>query len=93
MKGEILPTLRYLRAARPSTKIILDLRDILDDPTVIREAWEQDGVPTILEEYYDKVFVLGDPSLFDAADAYDLPRSKTSMVGYAAPASRNDIES
>lgn len=88
MKSEVLPTLKYLRSARPSTRIILDLRDILDDPAVIRDTWERDDVHEIIEEFYDHIFVLGDPHVFDAIEAYQLPRSKTSLVGYAAPSPR-----
>jgi predicted glycosyltransferase len=88
MKGEVLPTLKYLRSARPSTRIILDLRDILDDPVVIRDSWQRDGVYDVLNEFYDHIFVLGDPQVFDAIDAYQLPREKTSHVGYAAPSPR-----
>lgn len=89
MKGEILPTLRWLRTSSPETKIALDLRDILDDPTLIRDTWRRDAVPEILESFYDRIFVLGDASVFDAAQAYALPVSKTIHLGYGAPAARS----
>lgn len=88
MKSEVLPTLRALRTDSPGTRIILNLRDILDDPRTIREAWERDGVPEVLDLYYDRIFVLGDESVFDARTAYRLPASKTTHVGYAAPTPR-----
>ncbi len=88
MKMEILPTLEYLRRSSRSTRIVLNLRDILDDPQVIRDAWNRDGVVEALEKFYDKIFVLGDREIFDAINAYALPRSKTDHVGYAAPATR-----
>lgn len=88
MKREILPTLRYLRSATHSTRVILDLRDILDDPVTIRDAWQRDGVREILEKFYDHIFVLGDPQVFDAIEAYQLPRARSSLIGYAAPSPR-----
>ncbi len=88
MKSEVLPTLRALRADSPSTRIVLNLRDILDDPDVIRETWKKDGVPEVLDSCYDRIFVLGDDRIFDAAAAYRLPAGKVTHVGYAAPSQR-----
>jgi predicted glycosyltransferase len=88
MKGEVLPTLRHLRAASPSCRIVLNLRDILDDPQTIRASWEAEAVPEALSRLYDRIFILGDPTLFDAAAAYDLPPEKALHVGYAAPLPR-----
>ncbi|MBD3162201.1 MAG: hypothetical protein GF346_07790 [Candidatus Eisenbacteria bacterium] len=85
MKAEILPTLRHLHARGQRTRIVLNLRDILDDPQVIRDAWARDGVPELLETVYDRVFVLGDPRFFDAREAYGLPRDKARQLGYACP--------
>lgn len=89
MKGEILPSLRYLRKESPATRIILDMRDILDDPQVIEAAWKRDGVRPVLEEFYDRIIILGDPSFYDAQKAYGLPPGKTVHVGYAAPEPRS----
>jgi predicted glycosyltransferase len=89
MKGEILPTLEMLRTTRPSTRIVLNLRDVLDDPSVIRDAWTRDGAYTVLDRFYDRIFVLGDPAVHDAVAAYGLPTEKSLHVGYAAPAPRS----
>jgi len=88
MKGEVVPTLRALRSGNPHCRILLNLRDILDDPAAIRSAWARDGVYEALAEYYDGIFVLGDSSIFDPISAYGLPSSKTTIVGYAAPGPR-----
>jgi predicted glycosyltransferase len=88
MKGEVLPTLKHLRERSPSTRIVLNLRDILDDPKTIRAAWERDGVWSVLEQFYDHILVLGDRSVHDAEQAYGLPPGKTVHVGYAAPRPR-----
>jgi predicted glycosyltransferase len=85
MKGEILPTLELIRRKFPRTRTILNLRDILDDQEVIRHAWERDGVPEVIRTYYDQIYVLGDPGVFDATAAYNLPSDRTLLVGYATP--------
>src|SRR6266403_1646699 len=39
--GELLPTLEFLHAYRPHTKIVLTLRDILDEPARIVPLWRE----------------------------------------------------
>lgn len=91
MKGEVLPALRALRSVRPRPLVALNLRDILDDPRVIREHWARDGTDETLADHYDRIFVLGDASLHDAAAAYGLPPEKTTHVGYASPIPRRPV--
>lgn len=85
MKGELLPALEQLRAANPKAKIVLDLRDVLDEPDCIRAAWERDGIDEAILRFYDRVFVFGDPAVFDAITAYGLPIDRTQHLGYLAP--------
>src|SRR3989442_6290531 len=46
--GELLPTLDFLRARRPQTKIVLTLRDVLDVPEEIVPQWRVRGVFSLL---------------------------------------------
>lgn len=92
MKGEVLPTLEMMRKRLPASRVVLNLRDILDDPEVIRESWNRTGVPEILRSFYDQIYVLGDAEVFDAARAYGLPADRTLHVGYATPSSRRIID-
>src|SRR3989442_10430199 len=39
MKGEMTRTLRHIRAHCPDTRVILTLRDVLDDPERIVRTW------------------------------------------------------
>lgn len=88
MKGEILPTLEYLRKSSRSTRIILNLRDILDSKETTLTSWVKGGVPQILDRFYDHVFVLGDRSVYDAPSEYALPDDRTRVVGYCSPGPR-----
>mgnify|MGYP000181251460 CR=1 FL=1 len=85
MKGELVPALDQLRAASPQAKIVLDLRDVLDAPASIRAAWERDGIDDALLRYYDRIFIFGDPTVFDAIAAYRLPPDRTRHLGYLSP--------
>lgn len=85
MKGEILSSLMHLRRNRPEARVVLILRDILDDRSEIVPLWRRQGVFQMLEELYDRIFILGEPRVFDAVSEYHLPpavQEKTQFCGY-----------
>lgn len=73
LKGEAFSTLKELRSTRPGCRIILTLRDILDDPVKIRRCWTRDGIYTALGMYYDAVLVFGRREIFDVIREYRIP--------------------
>lgn len=85
MKGELLPTLERVKRQRPQTRVHLNLRDVLDDPAVIRAAWEKNGTVSVLDKLFDEISVFGSPEIYDALEAYDLPYDKTRFMGYLTP--------
>ncbi len=85
MKGEILPALHDLRAHRPRARIVLGLRDIIDEPARVREHWAREHIYGLLDELYDEILVYGSASILDVTTAYDLPApvaAKTRYCGY-----------
>ncbi len=56
--GEILPTLVALR--RLGTRIVLSLRDVLDEDEVIRKEWQAAGAIPALVGLYDEIWLFGD---------------------------------
>lgn len=83
--GEALPLLRYLKARRPDCRLVLGLRDVIDEPERVRRAWRAEGVYEALADLYDRILVYGDPSMVDVARAYALPdraARKLRYVGY-----------
>jgi predicted glycosyltransferase len=84
-KGEFAAGLRALKAARPETRFVFGLRDIMDDPERIRGQWRELGVYDALEHLYDGIAVYGSPALHDVAEAYAIPwgvRPKLHYCGY-----------
>jgi predicted glycosyltransferase len=85
MKGELLPALRCLRGERPATRLMLGLRDVLDEPQKVRHQWSEQGVYAAIEELYDRVLVYGQADLFDSVQAYAFPTTvaaRTHFCGY-----------
>lgn len=79
--GELEATLRSLRA-RGRTRCILGLRDVLDDrETSIRE-WTEAQNDEAVRDYYDMVWIYGDPAVFDLAREYELPSDVARKVRY-----------
>ncbi len=64
VEGELLPALEEL-GSRPEARSAIGFRDILDDPGTVNEAWDRDGVRSVLKDIYDLVLVYGDPGWFD----------------------------
>ena len=69
---ELLPSLEALRAHPSRPRIVLGLRDILDDPVRTSADWARRGVDRLIRKYYDDVLVYGDSSIFPTHQAYGL---------------------
>ena len=87
MKGELRSALQMTHDVLQATRVVLGLRDILDDPETVRRTWTEQGVYTALESFYDQVLVYGCRELFDVGELYSLPRSvrrRIVFTGYVA---------
>lgn len=84
--GELLPTLRRLRADS-DTKIILGLREILDDPVTAVAEWARGHSTEAITRYYDAVWIYGDRHVYDPVAEYGLPPEvsrRCTSTGYLA---------
>jgi len=83
LRGEVLPTLEMLK--RRGTRLVLGLRDVMDDPGLLVEEWERKNVVPALSRLYDDVWVYGLPQFCDPLAGIDVPssvRRKLSYTGY-----------
>ncbi|MGH2531375.1 MAG: glycosyltransferase family protein [Thermomicrobiales bacterium] len=97
LEGEAVATLRYLKEQSLRTRLILGLRDILDEAPRVRSTWQREGIHELLDNLYDRILVYGTPELYDVVAEYGLsPRAaaKTRYVGYLRrpPAARTRDE-
>ncbi len=82
LKGELLPVFDAITSRKLGTRVVLGLRDILDEPSAVRDAWEAQGVYETLGSVYDQVMVYGERDLFDVAGAYAIPEPLASRIEY-----------
>ncbi len=80
--SELLPVFEFIRSRRLPTRIVLGLRDILDDPQRVSSRWSREGTYDVVRRYYDSVFVYGDRAVFDSAAAYGLSEEICSDVRF-----------
>jgi predicted glycosyltransferase len=83
--GELLETLQTLEQGGRATRLVLGLRDILDEPERTRLSLIRNGCFEIISRYYDEVWVYGSRSIFDPIKEYDFPEHvarKTFFCGY-----------
>ena len=83
--GELLGTLAALRRLRRPPRIVLGLRDILDEPARTRRVLAKTHAFATIERYYDEVWVYGTPLVFDTVREYRFPEAvarKTVFCGY-----------
>src|SRR5207245_9516527 len=83
--GELVPTLEFLHTYRHETRIVLTLRDVLDDPEAIVPQWKRRGVYELLERCYDEIWIVGWRPLFDPTALYEFPPAvseKARFCGY-----------
>jgi predicted glycosyltransferase len=85
--AELEPSLEMLKR-RDRTRLVLGLRDILDEPATVDREWRSARSLEAIEEYYDAVWIYGDATIFDAATAYSFPawlRDRAHYTGYLDP--------
>jgi predicted glycosyltransferase len=94
MFNELVPTLRALcRRDLPShrrTRCVLGLRDILDTPAVADAEWTQAGNTQIVCSYYDRVWVYGDPKVYDLAAEQNFGSELAPLFRYTGYLGRSD---
>ncbi len=82
--NELDETLQDISSHR-QTICILGLREILDEPEVVRREWEQSGFCEVVADCYRQVWVYGDAQVYNTVDAYAFPQeiaAKTVFTGY-----------
>lgn len=83
LKGEMHETLKMLNGT--STRVILGLRDIMDEPLLLKQEWAGRNIVSAMDDLYDEVWVYGMKEFFDPLQGLDTSarlRNKIIYTGY-----------
>lgn len=93
IKREFFSALNWIRKQLPATRVILGLRDILDEPEATIAVWRKNRYFEVIENYYDGVWIFGDPVVFDAVKEYRMPESVARKARYTGYLVKPQIDS
>ncbi len=79
---ELDVTLEALRSAGRA-RLVLGLRDVLDEPAIVRAEWRRAANEEAIREYYDLICVYGDRRVCDPAEEYGFSPDVTKLVRFA----------
>jgi predicted glycosyltransferase len=83
LRGEMGETLQRMK--RRGVPLVLGLRDVMDEPSLLAPEWKRKKVLPALRDIYDEIWVYGLPQLCDPLAEIDLPQSvrrKMVFTGY-----------
>ena len=83
LRGELEGTLDALKAR--GTRLVLGLRDVLDEPAVLIQEWARKRAVPALEQLYDDIWVYGLKAIYDPLAGLGLSpgvAAKTTFTGY-----------
>jgi len=83
LRGELEGTLETLK--RRGTRLVLGLRDVLDEPRALKQEWQRKHALPALEALYDDIWVYGLKAIFDPLQGLGLSEDvaqRTNFTGY-----------
>ncbi|MEE9210029.1 MAG: hypothetical protein V3U23_06210 [Kiloniellales bacterium] len=70
LHGEAVETMRSLSSR--GTRLVLGLRDVMDEPTMLVPEWERKNVLPVLDELYDDIWIYGVPQVCEPLEGFEL---------------------
>jgi predicted glycosyltransferase len=81
VESELLPCLGRLKDE--GTRLVLGLREVLDDPARVRRDWQRSSFEAVVRAFYDAIWVYGDPRVYDPVQEYGMPQDLAARVRYS----------
>src|SRR5262249_502072 len=76
------PALEKLQLARPRPRIVLGMRDVVDEAERVQANWSRKGIYAALDRFYDAILVYGVPQVLDVISSYALTPAVAAKVRY-----------
>jgi predicted glycosyltransferase len=79
-RGEVLPALEHLRMR--GCRLVLGIRDVMDEPSLLVPEWERKGATEALARYYDEIWAYGLKDVYEPLAALCLPAHVEKRITY-----------
>src|SRR5262245_42148218 len=79
-RGELLPALEEVRSR--GARIVLGVRDVMDDPHVLAPEWQRKGAVDALINLYDDIWVYGLREIYEPLACLPLPETVRRRIVY-----------
>lgn len=79
-RQELAETLRDLRGR--GTRIVLGIRDVLDDEDALTAEWARKNAVAAIEEFYDEIWIYGIPAICEPLSALGLSSKMENRIHY-----------
>jgi len=89
LRGEASNTMNMLKAR--GTRLVLGLRDVMDDPGKLTEEWERKMAVPALRDLYDDIWVYGIPEVCNPLEGVNVPKSVLKKVSYTGYLRRTSL--
>jgi predicted glycosyltransferase len=80
LRGEMLPTLRYLR--KNGCRLVLGLRDVMDAADKLEKEWAANDVMAHIDQLYDDIWVYGPEGFWDPLSGLETPDAVRERMHY-----------
>jgi predicted glycosyltransferase len=80
LRGEVHDTLKSLKGR--GTRLVLGLRDVLDEPALLVPEWERKNIVPGLEDLYDEIWIYGLPQICEPLAEIGMPASIRRRIVY-----------
>ncbi|QUJ76678.1 hypothetical protein KDD17_01005 [Sulfitobacter albidus] len=80
-RGELLHTLEWLQE-NSQCRVVLGLRDVLDDPATLAVEWERKGAVRAAEAFYDEFWVYGLENVYDPTEGLAFSAQTRARIHY-----------
>ena len=80
LRGEVKDTLEMLKER--GTRLILGLRDVMDEPNLLTVEWRSKNVRPVLEDIYDELWVYGLPQVCNPLENLGLSDAAQRKIVY-----------
>ena len=84
-RGELLTTLEAMTTSQHRPRVVLGVRDVLDSPDVVASEWDRKGASTVLDRFYDEIWVYGLKEIYEPLAGVDIGphwKQRTHYTGY-----------